>query len=46
MADEDDGYGELVLLGFDTVKEQWACKHLPKREGGTAPVHMGEHFKS
>ena len=36
LADEDDGYGELVLLGFDTVKEQWACKHLLKREGGTA----------
>ena len=36
LADEDDGYGELVLLGFDTVKEQWACKHLLTREGGPA----------
>ena len=36
LADEDDGYGELVLLGFDTVKERWACKHLLNREGGSA----------
>ena len=36
LADEDDGYGELVLLGFDPVREQWACKHLLNREGGSA----------
>ena len=36
LADEDDGYGELVLLGFDPEREQWACKHLLNREGGSA----------
>ena len=36
LADEDDGYGELVLLGYDPVNEQWACKHLLTRVGGTA----------
>ena len=36
LADEDDGYGELVLLGFDPVRQQWACKHLLNREGGSA----------
>ena len=36
LADEDDGYGEIVLLGFDPVREQWACKHLLTREGGSA----------
>ena len=36
LADEDDGYGEFVPLGYNPVKEQWACKHLLTRVGGTA----------
>ena len=41
LADEDDGYGELVLLGFDTVKEQWACNICSS--GKAARLGIGTH---